>query len=86
MPEQFRFKQIFRESAAVDGDEWMVLTITVKMQAARDQLLPCSALSLNQYGAVGIGDLVNETIDLLHLRLVPMMFSNLYLFLSSFRR
>ena len=68
VPEQLRFQQIFRECAAVDCDEGMVLEVAVEMQTARDQFLAGAALALNQNGAIGVRDLIDQVIDELHFR------------------
>jgi hypothetical protein len=44
----------------------MMLSVAVKMQPARDQLLAGAAFALDQDGAVGVGHLVDQIVDDLH--------------------
>ena len=66
VPEQFRLEQILRQRAAIDGDERMMLAVAVEVQPTRDQLLAGAAFALDQHGAVGVGDLVDEVVNELH--------------------
>src|SRR5438445_9713194 len=64
---QLRLQQVLRQRAAIDRDEGMMLPVAVEMQTARDQLLASAAFSLDQNGAVSIGDFIDEIVNLLHL-------------------
>src|SRR5437868_11425235 len=44
----------------------MMLAVAVKMQSARNQFLAGPAFALNQNGAVGVGDFVNQAVNELH--------------------
>ena len=43
-----------------------MLAVAVEVQAARDQFLAGSAFALDQNGAVGVCDLVDQVVDQLH--------------------
>ena len=66
--EEFGFEQVLGQRRAVDGHEGLVLPRGIEMQRAGDEFLAGAALALDQDGAVGIGDLGDEVVDLLHLR------------------
>ena len=65
--EQLGLEQVLRQRAAVDRDEWLMLPVAVEMQRARDQFLAGAAFALDQNRAVGVGDLVDQIVNLLHL-------------------
>src|SRR5437588_2799463 len=44
----------------------MMLAVAVKMQSARNQFLAGPAFALDQNGAVGVGDFVNQAVNELH--------------------
>ena len=66
--EEFAFQQVFRQGRAVDGHKRVVLAAAVEMERAGYQLLARAALALDEDGAVGVGHLGDQIIDLLHLR------------------
>src|SRR5579862_6502858 len=67
MTEQLGLEQVFRKRAAIDGHKRMVLAVAVEMQTARDEFLAGATFANDQHGAVSVGDLVNEIINVLHL-------------------
>ncbi len=66
MTEQFALQQFGRNGTAVDGDERVVFSRSVKMNGLGHQLLAGSRFAKNQNGRVGVDDLFHSGEDLLH--------------------
>src|SRR5205823_5610209 len=64
--EELAFQEVFRDRAAVDGDERAGLARAAAVDLARDQLLACAGLAGDEYGDVGAGDLVDLAEDVAH--------------------
>ena len=64
--EELGFEQVLRQRGAIDRHEGLMLPVRIEVQRARDELLARAALALDQDGRVGIRDLRDEIVDLLH--------------------
>src|SRR5271167_5029371 len=64
--EQFAFKEIFRDSRAVDLQEWAGGTIGMFVNGARDHVLPDAAFAANQNRGVRRSDALNQRKNRLH--------------------
>ena len=64
--EEFAFEQVLGQRGTVHRDERRALALAVEMQCAGDEFLARAALALDEDRAVGVGDLVDEVVDLLH--------------------
>ena len=60
MPEQLTFENAFGQGRNVQRHEGLALTMTVLMQGPGHQLLSRAVLTLNQHGAVGGSDLLQQ--------------------------
>src|SRR6266404_6111319 len=63
--EQFVFKKVFGNGAAIDDDKGIVLSFTLQMNRAGDDFLAGSAFSADQNGDVRHGNSLDETKDVL---------------------
>ena len=54
-PNRIALDEIFRDRAAVDGDERFRAALALALDGARDQLLADAALAFDQHGDVGGG-------------------------------
>jgi hypothetical protein len=69
--EELALEQRLRHGRAVDGDERSVLPLAVPVERPRDQLLSGAALPGDEDRHIGLGGLLDELEDLLHLRASP---------------
>ena len=65
--EQDALDQVFRDGAAIDGDERLSRTRARALDGARDQLLAGAAFAFDQDGDVGLGRARSQAEDLFHL-------------------
>ncbi|MNE88598.1 hypothetical protein D3C80_1859220 [compost metagenome] len=66
MAEDLALEQAFRQAAAVEGDERVVLAPAEVVQAARHQLLAGAGLALDQHVGRGVGDVGDQLAQPLH--------------------
>ena len=67
MAEKLGFEEVFRQGAAIDGDEGGELAAAVEMEGAGDQFLAGAAFAQDEDGAVGVGHALDHLEDVLHL-------------------
>src|SRR5262245_61289850 len=84
MAEQFGLEEVFREGAAVDGDEGGELAEAVEVQRLGDEFLAGAALAEDQNRAVGIRDALDHAEDGLHFRGAADDLTELIFFLELF--
>ena len=66
MAEDFAFNQRLRDSSAVDGDEWLRLAGTERVNGAGDQLFASAALAGDEYRCGAGRNHFNQAKDFLH--------------------
>ena len=64
--ENLAFEQVFRQAAAVEGDELLTFAPAKVVQAARDQLLASAGFALDQHIGGGVGDVGDQLAQRLH--------------------
>jgi len=82
MTEQFTLQKIFRDRAAINGNQWVVPAGAVEMDRLGHQFLARAALAVNQNGTVRVGDLLDRTEHFLHAVAVTQQLSQIVLLLQ----
>src|SRR4029453_15067470 len=68
MPEQLRFEQRLRNSAAIDGYKWFVAARARPMDGTREKLLAGARIAADQHACIRVGDEPRLPEQILHLR------------------